>query len=337
MNLRWLLKIIIPIILLGIIFYHVDISMLIDALYAINLVYLLISFLTGYILFILASALRWKFILEHFYGIILPYSRLLRYYWEGIFVGYFVPGGVGADIYRAVAAGRASGSYEKNAVAVLGEKIYILTDSAIFVVLIYALIVPYVVDHHMLTVINNYLYPSALIIISFFLLLIICNRLIPSSPRLQSMRDKLFSMAEAALSRIPGFNSTPDNRLSLAELTAPFFHFKNIILLLIFTFFNRILISLGGYFLLLSLGVHIPLIAHFFVWTMATILFSLPISFGTLGVREGVHILLLGLFGIKSEIALAASFAGLACLLTSTVMGGFILLAQNLIPDNTRS
>ncbi|WP_045217504.1 lysylphosphatidylglycerol synthase transmembrane domain-containing protein [Desulfonatronovibrio magnus] len=331
MNLNSFVKIIIPVVLLGIIFYHVDFSLLLNALVAINLKYLFLSFITGYILFILCSALRWKFILRYFYGIRMPYPRLLRYYWEGIFAGYFVPGGVGADIYRAIAAGRDSGNYEKNAVAVLGEKLYILLDSVIFVILIYAFVVPHVVDHQMLGAINNYFYPVVVVVTIILPLLMCCLYLLSKRSILNNLRQRLLSMAQAVICKIPGVNSARITSLSLTELTKPFFKLCNIFILLSFTFLNRILISTGGYFLLLSFGAHIPFIAHFFVWTMATILFSLPVSFGTLGVREGAHILLLGLFGIKSEIALAASFAGLACLLTSTVMGGFILLGYNIL------
>jgi hypothetical protein len=54
-------------------------------------------------------------------------------------------------------------------------------------------------------------------------------------------------------------------------------------------------------------------------------------------VREGVFIILFGLFGVESEVALAASFAGLACLLITTITGGLILIAQNLmIKENIR-
>ncbi len=329
-RIRLLLKIAVPIGLLAVIFYHVDLDGLLEALSNIHLTHLGLAFFSGYVGFILISALRWKYVLIHVYGICLPYSLLLRYYWEGIFVGYFVPGGVGADIYRALAAGKTTARYEQNMVAVLGEKLYILVDSSIFVLVLYVVVVPAMVDRQIMTIINTYLYPFVLAIFGVTLLIYLGSLFWADGVLQTRLREKLLYLMEKLMVRFATKTPAPLAAYRPADLIAPFFQWHNILLLFGFTFISRALICVGGYYLLLAVGACLPLTVHAFVWTLATILFSLPISIGTLGVRESVHILLLGLFGISSEVALAASFAGLACLLISTLMGGMIALLPNL-------
>jgi hypothetical protein len=56
----------------------------------------------------------------------------------------------------------------------------------------------------------------------------------------------------------------------------------------------------------------------------------MPISFAGLGVREGVFVVMYGIFGVASEISLAVSFASLAALLVAISVGGLIHLADGL-------
>jgi hypothetical protein len=66
---------------------------------------------------------------------------------------------------------------------------------------------------------------------------------------------------------------------------------------------------------------------HVFVWTLMFFIFLVPISIGTLGVREATFIVVFGLFGVEDEEALAGSFVGLASLLFTVAIGGVVWLA----------
>ncbi len=101
-------------------FYSINIEKLLTALSCVDLFDLSIAFAIGFIGFIMTSALRWQMILLKLYRIAIPYRLALRYYWEGLFVGYFVPGGIGADIYRALASGRKTRAFHRNIVCVAG-------------------------------------------------------------------------------------------------------------------------------------------------------------------------------------------------------------------------
>jgi uncharacterized protein (TIRG00374 family) len=98
---------------------------------------------------------------------------------------------------------------------------------------------------------------------------------------------------------------------------------------LAFTLIIRLFLVLGSYFLFLALGVRLSFWTLLFANSVFFLLFILPISFGSLGVREGAYILVFGLFGISPETALAASFLSLAGLIFTISAGGIISLTEN--------
>ena len=53
-------------------------------------------------------------------------------------------------------------------------------------------------------------------------------------------------------------------------------------------------------------------------------IFLLPISFGSLGIREGAYILLYGLFGVPAETALVVSFFNLLGVLLNNLIGALL-------------
>src|SRR5262249_27017888 len=88
--------------------------------------------------------------------------------------------------------------------------------------------------------------------------------------------------------------------------------------------------SVGGKFLLLSIDVNLPLVTHLFVWTLMYLCFLVPISIGGFGIREAAFIVILGLFGVSTENALASSFISLASVLITVGVGGLIWLTDGL-------
>ena len=56
-----------------------------------------------------------------------------------------------------------------------------------------------------------------------------------------------------------------------------------------------------------------------------TCVFLLPISFGSLGIREGAYVLFYGAFAVPMETALLVSFFNLLGMLLNNLVGGIIL------------
>lgn len=323
-------KYILPPVLLILIFVHIDISKLLTTLVRIHVGYVVLALVFGYMAFVLASTLRWKLLLHTAYQIRIPYLRLLRFYWIGMFVGYFIPAGLGADIYRAVYAGRWSGEYEKNLVTVFMEKLFILAGSILILLAVSPLAGISLPPGHQVENVLHMLYWTALF--GFLGAGIVVGGLATScgSRVVSALSVRVWSWVQAGLDKVPGGLGARKMPRDLGLLLQPFVRWQSVALIVGFTVLNRLIGCLGGVFLLQAVGVQLSLPAHLFIWTLIFVLFSLPISIGTLGVREGVFIVLLGLFGVSSETALAVSFAGLACLLVTTCTGGLIWIGHNL-------
>jgi uncharacterized membrane protein YbhN (UPF0104 family) len=65
---------------------------------------------------------------------------------------------------------------------------------------------------------------------------------------------------------------------------------------------------LSNLFLFWSLGSHPPLPLFFFLVTLAALVSSIPLSFGNIGIKEGVYIILFGLIGVPLELSIAVVF-----------------------------
>jgi Lysylphosphatidylglycerol synthase TM region len=114
------------------------------------------------------------------------------------------------------------------------------------------------------------------------------------------------------------------------QLINPFFNWQNQLPIVGITILCQFIASVGGKFLLLSIDVNLPLLTHLFVWTLMYLFFLLPVSVGGFGIREASFIIILGLFGVGRESALASSFISLASVLITVGAGGLIWLSDGL-------
>ena len=144
------------------------------------------------------------------------------------------------------------------------------------------------------------------------------------------VQKKLASRIKRIISKVSQGRANNPNDLSLFGLAKRFFHRQNLLIVIAFTVIMRIVEAVGGNILFQAVGIQLPLIVNIFTKTLIFIIFTLPISFGNLGVREGSYIMLFSLFGVDSETALTVSFLVLAGLLLFTFIGGVILLVSNI-------
>lgn len=78
-----------------------------------------------------------------------------------------------------------------------------------------------------------------------------------------------------------------------------------------------------------AIGQDVSLMANLTVAPLLFLVFSLPISFGTIGVREGSFVLLYGAFGVPPEPALLVSFFGLVGLIGNYLIGALLHWSRN--------
>ena len=92
------------------------------------------------------------------------------------------------------------------------------------------------------------------------------------------------------------------------------------------------LISVGSrLFLGLSIGINLPPIQLGGIILLVNFLILVPITISGIGVRETGYVMLLGLAGIKPEQALLLSFLDFMISISGVLIGGGILLWENII------
>ncbi len=307
-----IIKFTISIVLLFLILKKMDWLRIIETFKSVNLMLFGCSFIIGYIIQLFLCVFRWQQMLKICCQIQAGYITLLKTYWKSLFIGYFVPAGLGSDLYR-ITRMAIKGSYGIQITTVIFEKIYIFLADIILVLATYMLVYPLIMPGTNMQEIENVMGGMATAGILFILVLVGLKHV--------NMVSYIECKLKAYFSKIKNKElSTPSMHGSTLE---PFTCFKNIIIFVFLTILIRISISsLGGWCLFASLGVSLPFKVHIFAWSVIYILFKLPISIGSFGVREVSYVILFGFFGVEKEVALTASFLGLACTLGLTLLGG---------------
>ena len=113
---------ILPLAILGFIFYKADAAVLVDTvrgasplLYVLGVLFFPLS--------LLFSATRWKVLLGQYLGVEERIGFAFRQYCIGLSVGIFLPGSIGLDVYRVAMAGRRYQQYTRSIAVVLEEKL----------------------------------------------------------------------------------------------------------------------------------------------------------------------------------------------------------------------
>jgi uncharacterized protein (TIRG00374 family) len=84
-------------------------------------------------------------------------------------------------------------------------------------------------------------------------------------------------------------------------------------------------IVVAHYYLVgLALGLDVPLVAFAFIAPVATVITALPISINGIGVREGVLVYLLGLYGVDASTGLVFAWVLYALVLGQGLLGGAV-------------
>ena len=126
------LKIIVPCVLLFLVLRNIDFSELKLVFRNAEFSLIVVALLFFPIQF-LVSIIRWKILLKRFGNSNKSIWSLMRIYYEGIFIGYFVPAGLGIDTYRVLNTDKDGKGYILNISIILMEKISGLIASGLCV------------------------------------------------------------------------------------------------------------------------------------------------------------------------------------------------------------
>lgn len=323
------LSLTLPVVLLAFILANVDLPTVFRSLRGAHLAPAAGALALAYLIPTLLLAWRWQWILRRFYGFEVGYRFLLGEYWATLFLGFWVPAGVGSDIYRVVRVGKKAGGIPVNAATIVGEKFWALLVYGVLVLLTY----PFVATSldarpQVKLVVVEIATFAALGGVALFVALLLKDSL---AQRLRSaIRGTVTTRLSLAAQRLLRSTAAGDQTVTFSTLLSPFFQWRNQIAGLGLMIAIQLITSYGGRLLLLALGVDLPLHVNVFVWALMNFFFLLPASVAGFGVREASFILLLGLFGVSRETSLAASFLALACSLVAIAPGGIIWIARAL-------
>ena len=336
-HLLFVVKLLVPIVLLYVIFRQIDVGVLCSHFGHVRATYFIAGMLGGVISQVFVAAYRWKYMLEGGCSVRLPYGFLLRHYWTGMFLGYFVPAGIGVDAYRIAAVYRRVGRLGGNLAVIVGEKLFGAAGSIFVVLAIYPAVVSEMQCSPKLIQSMNWFYLVSLGTIVAAIALYVLGSAIPAG-REGAWLAGFIWLPDAVTSRLAaGVERTtvrgrfqpepvPFDEAPSRDGRPPGWRYVGVVMLL--TVLIRVLAAAGVYCFFISLGHEVPITVTLFAFSAIFLVFMLPISFGSLGVREGAYIVFFGLFAVPREVALAASFLGLGALLVTIAIGGLILLGN---------
>ena len=323
---KMVLKISVPVTLLWFILKRLDMGLVLDYMLEINTGYFVVGLVLGIFSQMFIGAYRWRYILHNLYSINIRYSYLLKHYWIGMFLGYFVPAGVAWDFYRITRIYQVSRSLSANVVAVLVEKIVGLIACLSLIAVTYPFLLDNIVASEQAHI-ANYVYIVTVCCLVMISLVVLIKKTVRKWIELSERI--VLRMVQNVINKA-GRREIPREEGTVSQLIRDFMNPKPLLVVFVLSVSIRLSASLGAYLFLLSIGQEVPIIVNVFAISLMFIIFLLPISFGSVGVREGSFILLYGLFGISEEVALAASFVGLAALIITVCFGGGILLIDNM-------
>ncbi len=325
---RWLIAIAI----LLVIFRSIDWHRLVSVMTHANL-WLILAGILYYPLVILIGAVRWHTMLHAYHAKRVHYAASLKDYWSGLAIGVFAPASLGWDVFRVAVASKRYGNVIGNAATIVVEKVMALLTCATLV----TLLVPFMDIAPDNRELQQIIRTTHIVLVGTLVALAIALLMARHGAAI-----RLFQLISARLMQQLGRLSQRKN-LSKSSQTSPVVTFAplrrpdKLLLVVIFSFLIQLTSAVGNQILFIAVNHDLPLLVNLFVAPILFFIFLLPISFGSLGIREGAYILLYGAFGVPMETALVVSFFNLSGILLNNLIGGIILTLDPSFPPQTRS
>lgn len=276
----------------------------------------------------LLGGLRWYLCLSGVRSGKRQLGFVLRHYWIGLSLGFFSPSSVVFDAYRVGVSGGRYGKFGLNAMVIVLEKVVTLISCAAAILVLLPLI-----QRRYDTGFSDVIDWVVVLILGLggigILWLLFAKR------RAVTLLSEKVEDGMVRILRVAGHASHVDGKPKIEEEEGQGFGAHSGLsrrLFWIFGFSIAILLVNAWivYILFAAVGCHMELVANVFVAACLSILLSLPISLGGLGVREGAYIVLYGPFGASAETSLVISFFALCGILLNHLIGGILATVSNL-------
>jgi len=313
---RWLIVIAIFIVIYRSIDWHKFVSVLTQ----VN-PWLILAGILYYPLVILMGALRWHTMLRAYHAERVRYAVSLKDYWSGLAIGVFAPASLGWDVFRVVVATRRYGNVIANSATIVVEKVMALLTCASLVTLLFPFM-NIAADNSELQQVIKTTHIVLVGTLGVLAIVLLMTRHGATVRFFQSISGRLMQLLSRLSQRK---DMLAAQKTSLAITFAPLRRPDILLSITIFSFLIQLTSAVGNQIFFASVNYDLPFLVNLFVVPILFFVFLLPISFGSLGIREGAYILLYGAFGVPMETALLVSFLNLSGILLNNLVGGIIL------------
>lgn len=327
-NKEWLKKIvlpairwILPVIIFVLIWQKIDFARLVDSLTRVTPGMIALGLAHAPVL-IMIGAFRWWSLLKQNSNKKVSFIFVLKHYWTGLALGFFAPASLGWDAYRVYVSGRRFGEYTTNAAIIIVEKMMALVTCMSLIVIL-APMLPITQAPE----IERILYFAYLLLFgsaAFVIGVIFTLRNRSASILLDKIESLFLRVLEKITGKLNIGDTAKNKNISFRAMMEPMANPK-VIGAIILSFAIQLVSSLKSQVFFCALDYDIPFLVNLFVTPTLYFIFLLPISFGSVGIREGVYIVLYGIFGVPVEIALLVSFFNLFGMLLNNLIGGLVI------------
>ncbi len=274
-----ILKIVVSVLLLGILFSFVDFENVLQNMLYANISYLvLFVFLT--IIAMLVSSYKW-YVLASSQGFNKSFFFYFKIYFVGIFLNNFFPSSIGGDIYRVISLSSNKHDVSKASESVVIDRVSGLV-TIIFLSSIFGIIL---IISEETEVIMKFI---VLFIVIFAISLVLFAYLLDC----KVMQKILKVLPKKVLDYGKNLRNFTIGKLGLLSVGYS-------------TLFAFIGLALSNYILFLSLGTTINPVSFLSVIFLISIISSLPVSIGNIGIKEWAYVTLFGVFGVSATISIA--------------------------------
>lgn len=313
---------IIPPAVLVYIFMKIDIHSFIAAIKNIELEYYLIGLFINPLVMMI-GAFRWYYLKRRLVDAHIPFSFSSNNYWIGLSIGFLAPGSLGWDIYRIIAATRKYGKLVQNTFVAVIEKLSGLAACSMIII----------ISFPFLDISSNEVIDRIMVVayIVFFGLVVFTTVAGLFSKRFQFITNMARRVQQSLLERLRNsrFAFSQYLKEEAGQDQEVKYNLKRVIpglpAVMSSALAIQLLSSFAIFIFIKALNYDLPYYVPMFVSPVMFFIFLLPISFGSLGIREGAFIFFYGIFGMDKEAALLLSFLALSGRLLNVIIGAIIL------------
>ncbi|MFT6265451.1 MAG: hypothetical protein ACJAWS_001600 [Oleiphilaceae bacterium] len=310
MKVAGFIKFILGVSLIGILVSQLDFSLVFTTLSEsmVSYLYLVVVF---YLLATFFEVLRVYVLLKDFFS----FFQVAAVVFIGVFFNNFLPSSAGGDFYKIYSLKKAKVAIEKGVVLVLFDRLMGVLVLVVFGVL-YSLINTKIFSGF----VNKVEGFTPGISLEYFLIaagvILLCTYFLRGA--IKGYYNKVSSKIEQAIIFLKSF---PPERYVIQFSLAACFHLARLFAI---------------YYLVLSLNGYIVWHNIIFLLTIVTLISALPISFGGLGVREGLLAGGLMVFGVEANVAISVALINLSYLWLKALTGAFCLLGVKISAENRK-